>query len=139
MAQTSDSILVEPGKQLPQSVTVRAESDCKSRDVTIHYLLFVPKDYEPSGKKWPLMLFLHGYGECGNGTSELDRVKIHGPPGFVDSRPDFPFVVVTPQCIPPRYDLKEIARAWKSEQLIQLLDHVAKNSNIDPTRVYATD
>ena len=115
IAQTGDSIQVEPGKQLPQSVTVRAESDCKSRDVTIHYLLFAPKDYEPNGKKWPLMLFLHGYGECGNGTSELDRVKIHGPPGFVDSRPDFPFVVVTPQCPPPKYDLKEIARAWKSE------------------------
>jgi predicted peptidase len=138
MAQTSDSIRVEPGKQLPQSLTIRIESEGEPCNVTIHYLLFVPKDYEPNGKKWPLMLFLHGYGECGNGTSDLNRVKLHGPPGFVDSRPDFPFVVITPQCPQPKYDLKEIAKAWKSEQLIQLVDHVADKLNIDPTRVYAT-
>ena len=51
------------------------------------------------GKPWPLLLFLHGLGECGN--NELERVKIHGPPKLVESRPDFPFVLVTPQFPPP--------------------------------------
>ena len=66
MAQTSDSIHVEPGKQLPQSLTIHLDAKAAPRDVTIRYLLFVPKDYKAEGKKWPLMLFLHGLGECSN-------------------------------------------------------------------------
>ena len=31
---------------------------------TIHYLLFLPQGYaNEGGKRWPLMLFLHGAGE----------------------------------------------------------------------------
>jgi len=138
MAERPTEIKFEPGKQSPQEVTVRVENDGKPREVTIHYLLFVPKDYEADGKKAPLMLFLHGYGESGNGTSELDRVKIHGPTNFLESHPEFSFVVVSPQCPQPKHDMKEIAQAWKPAQLIGLLNHVAKNMNIDPTRVYVT-
>ena len=50
-------------------------------------MLFAPKDYTPDGKKWPLMLFLHGLGECSD--NDLDRVKIHGPPKIVDRGPTF--------------------------------------------------
>ena len=50
----------------------------------------MPKNYKANGQKWPLLLFLHGLGECSN--DDLDRVKIHGPAKIVDSRPDFPFV-----------------------------------------------
>ncbi len=136
MVQSGNAIKVEPGKQLPQSVTVHVGTDGEPRDVTIHYMLFVPKDYENEDKQWPLMLFLHGLGECGN--NELEKVKIHGPPGFVDSRPDFPFVVVSPQLPPPPGKMKDVPTAWKSDQLIQLVDHVMKNTRIDPTRVYVT-
>jgi len=136
MAQSTDSINIAPGKQLPQAVTVRVESESEPRDVTIHYMLFAPKDYDADDKKWPLMLFLHGLGECGN--NQLELVKIHGPAGFVDSRPDFPFVVVTPQCPPPKGQMKDVPTAWKPDQLIQLVDHVMKNVKVDPTRVYVT-
>ena len=113
-------------------------------DVTIRYLLFAPKDYKADGKKWPLMLFLHGIGECSN--DDLSRVKIHGPAHLVDSRPDFPFVVVTPQ-LPPPPGYKEgvtlhfgadhcagRARRGKPEELIQLVDHVTAKMNIDRDR-----
>ena len=46
-------------------------------------------------KKWPLMLFLHGSGERG---TDLNKVKKHGPPKIVEQKPDFPFIVVSPQC-----------------------------------------
>jgi predicted peptidase len=149
MAQSGDLISVDPGKQLPQSVKLRIDDDGGRRDITIRYMLFVPQDYKPDGKPWPLMLFLHGLGECSN--DDISRVKIHGPPSFADSRPDFPFVVVTPQLPPPPgYDpesptpLKQdellalVSPAWKAKELIQLLNHVQTNLNIDPTRVYAT-
>lgn len=139
MVQSAHAASVEPGKQLPNSVQVQIKGDDgKPQEVTVHYMLFVPKEYTAEGNKWPLMLFLHGYGECGNGNDELDRVKIHGPAKLVDSRPDFPFVVVTPQCPQPKRDMKEIGKAWKSEQLIQLIDHAIKRLNVDPERVYVT-
>jgi predicted peptidase len=135
MVQTN-SINAQAGKQLPQSVTVQINAANESRDVTMPYLLFAPQDYSADGKKWPLMLFLHGLGESGN--NELERVKIHGPPGFLDSRPDFPFVVVSPQLPPPPGAMKDVPEAWKPEPLIRLVDHVIQNMNVDRTRVYVT-
>jgi predicted peptidase len=149
MAQPSESINVEPGKQLPQSLQIKVRDATRTINATMHYQLFTPQDYKPTGKKWPLMLFLHGLGECGD--NQLDLVKIHGPANIVDTRADFPFVVVTPQLPPiPGYDpdakikqtpeelLALVGPAWKPDQLIQLLDHVEENLNIDPQRVYVT-
>ena len=98
MAQIGD-IKIEPGKQLPQSLTVQVGDKNAPRDVTIRYLLFVPKGYKADGEKWPLMLFLHGLGECSN--DDLNRVKIHGPAKIVEGRPDLPVILITPQCPPP--------------------------------------
>lgn len=146
MTETADPIKVEPGQQLPQKVTVRA-GDKSARDVTIRYMLFVPKDYKSDGKKWPLLLFLHGLGESSN--DDLLRVKIHGPAKLVEKQPDFPFVLVTPQLPPPvAYDpntkrasddvIAIVRRAWKPEELIELIDHVVANLNVDRERIYVT-
>src|SRR5438045_3101196 len=62
--------------------------------VRLDYLLFLPQDYAKSKKSWPLMLFLHGAGESG---TNLARVKALGPPKIVASKPDFPFILVSPQ------------------------------------------
>jgi predicted peptidase len=136
MAQPGEPIKIEPGRQLPQSATVRETSGNGERDLTMYYMLFAPKNYHDDGEPWPLMLFLHGYGECGD--NELERVKIHGPAKLVDSRADFPFVVVTPQCPRPEPNMEEIRRAWRPNQLMQLIDHVSENMNIDRTRLYVT-
>lgn len=134
--EPTGAISIEPGKQLPQVVTVQVPDGDSARDVTIDYLLFVPRDYGADGKRRPLLLFLHGLGECGD--HELERVKIHGPAKLVDSRPDFPFVLVTPQCPPPKGAMKDVPQAWKPDQLIQLVDHVIANLRIDSTRIYVT-
>jgi predicted peptidase len=147
MGKAGDSINIAPGKQLPQSLVVHLDEKPAPRNVTIRYMLFVPKGYKSEGKKWPLILFLHGLGECSN--DDLSRVKIHGPAHFVDSRPDFPFVVVTPQLPPPAgykegvaYSSEQIIAlahdAWKPNELIKLVDHVVSNLNIDRQRVYVT-
>src|SRR5215207_8752716 len=99
MVQSSDSVRTEPGKQLPQSLKIRVAGKQAVSDVTMRYLLFTSKDYKSDGKKSPLMLFLHGLGECS--IDELSRVKTHGPAQLVESQADFPFVVVTPQLPPP--------------------------------------
>lgn len=44
------------------------------------------------------MMFLHGNGERGNGTSELDFVMVHGPlyEAWIQKR-DLPFIIIAPQ------------------------------------------
>ena len=100
------------------------------RDVVVHvtmdYLLFLPKDYETSRRKWPLMLFLHGAGETG---TDIEKVKTHGPPKIVADKPDFPFILVSPQ-----------ARqfGWKPEYLKALIDEIVAKYRVDKDRIYCT-
>lgn len=148
MAEVTEPPRVEPGEQLPQALTIHVGEKGQERDVTIRYQLFVPKHYQATGEKLPLILFLHGLGECSN--EDLNRVKIHGPAKIVDGKPDFPFIVVTPQCpLPAGYDpknpgklpadvLDHVIHAWKPEELVQLVDHIEKNLNVDPEREYIT-
>ena len=74
------------------------------KDITINiqYLIAVPQE-EPATEGWPLMLFLHGLGECG---SDINLVKRHGPPKRIENEKRFPFVVVSPQC--PRNVREEV-------------------------------
>ena len=65
--------------------------------VKFNYLLFLPEGYESSEKKWPLILFLHGGGETGN---EIEKVKATGLPKLLETKRDFPFVVISPQSAP---------------------------------------
>jgi predicted peptidase len=141
MFHPQGTITLEPGKQLPQTVLVRIQDssdqdDGGVREYSLHYLLFTPREYASGNTQWPLLLFLHGLGECG--VNELERVKIHGPAKLVESRPDFPFVVVAPQCAPPPGGLSAVPTAWQTEPLVALIDHVMANMRIDPTRVYVT-
>ena len=97
-------------------------------EVKLNYLLFLPKDYgKEQGRKWPVIMFLHGAGERGD---DLEKVKIHGPPKIVEGRPDFPFIVVSPQCPADKW--------WDPQELVALLDEVLANYDADPDRVYLT-
>ncbi|MFK7987323.1 MAG: hypothetical protein AB8I08_14965 [Sandaracinaceae bacterium] len=63
---------------------------------------YLPGGYSASGAthRYPLLVFLHGRGERGNGTSQLDRVLRHGPPRLIQEAawaPALPMVVVSPQ------------------------------------------
>jgi predicted peptidase len=100
------------------------------RRVTLHadYLLFLPKGYDPSAdKRWPLILFLHGAGERGTNVWQVD---VHGPANYIADHPDFPFILVSPQC--PAYE------TWSSDVLLGLLDEVCAAHKVDPQRVYLT-
>ena len=63
------------------------------------FFLYLPKGYnENPERQWPVILFLHGDGERGNGKDELDYVLIHGPlyEAWVQKR-DLPFIIISPQ------------------------------------------
>ncbi|MDB5289907.1 MAG: phospholipase/carboxylesterase [Phycisphaerales bacterium] len=104
----------------------------KQVEMKLNYLLYLPPDYnKDASKKWPLMLFLHGSGERG---SDVNKVKIHGPPKMVelykDSQLAREFIIVSPQCPDGRW--------WKPDELEALLDDTAEHYRIDADRVYLT-
>ena len=115
---------VPPGSQ--QSQMFEKEI---TKTVSCNYLLFLPEEYGKKRQRWPLILFLHGAGERGD---DLKKVKVHGPPKMVESRKDFPFILVSPQC--PEDDW------WteKVEVLINLVDDIAARYKVDKKRIYLT-
>lgn len=105
-------------QQFEKEITVKAK---------LKYLLFLPAGYEPSGKAWPLLLFLHGAGESGD---DLAKVKLHGPPKLIENKTrDFPCIVVSPQ---------SPGRGWNADILAGLLDDLAAKYRVDKDRVYLT-
>lgn len=108
--------------------TVERLETARSQKIELKYLLFLPKDYSGQGAKtWPLILFLHGAGERG---SDIWKVAVHGPPKYVGSHPDFPFIVVSPQC--PE------GQIWSNDALLALLDDVTSKCKVDRSRIYLT-
>lgn len=96
---------------------------------SLNYLRHLPADYgkEP-GKKWPMILFLHGAGERGD---DIEMIKKHGIARVNEER-ELPFVTIAPQC-PENH--------WWSD-FLPLLDELVVQAidtlNVDPNRVYLT-
>jgi predicted esterase len=111
----------EPGRTQPR--TFECQTVTKA-----DYLLFLPRDYQSgTGKRWPLIFFLHGAGERGTNVSQ---VATHGPLKYAAAHPDFPFIVVAPQC--------PSDEQWSDEVLLRLLDGVLRDYAVDSHRVYLT-
>jgi len=99
------------------------------RKVDGQFLLYLPHGFtEHPASKYPLLIFLHGSGESG---FDIDKLKKHGPPQFLDGRPDFPFIVASPQApYPPR--------GFDPEELTLFLGQLLQRLPIDKQRVYLT-
>ena len=109
----------EPGKQQAESAEIK---------IQMHYLLHLPQSYgEDKAKKWPVIVFLHGSGERG---TDLNLVKVHGPPKLVAKDSDFPFIVVSPQC--------PAEQRWTPFVLSGMLDSVIAKYAVDQERIYLT-
>src|SRR5262249_49666144 len=94
-----------------------------SHRVHLSYLLFLPARYATShDTRWPLILYLHGGSLRGENVEQLRTL---GLPHKLESEPDFPFVVISPQC--------PTGEIWTdSEAIDALLDRVIRDYRIDP-------
>jgi predicted peptidase len=118
-----EKIMLSPGRQQVQQF-----HQAISRHLNTEYLLYVPKAYESSPQHhWPCLLFLHGAGERGR---DLHRVKSQGLPKMLQSREDFPFLVVSPQC--------SSSTTWHIGVLDAVLNEVVSSYRIDRDRLYVT-
>ena len=119
----------EDGPMKPNTDSQRAMKLQRPVVMKIGYLLYLPKDYGKTQDKWPLMIFLHGAGERG---SDLNKVKVHGPPKLIERGKDLPFIIVSPQCPSGHW--------WptKVETVMALIDEIVEKYNVDESRIYLT-
>lgn len=99
---------------------------------TVGYYSYRPEEYylHPD-QKFPLLVFLHGSAEKGNGTTELSRVLTHGPPKLIAFGTDLPFIVVSPQ-------LPSSQGGWSVSHIDELITRAKSENRVDTTRIYLT-
>lgn len=105
----------------------------------IGFLEFRPGDYE-SEQKHPLIIFLHGIGEHGNGTTDLHKIHCCGLPSYIRKGHNMEFtwngktesfVVLMPQ-LAPKFG------GWQSFYVNELIDYAKRSLNIDADRIFVT-
>ncbi len=97
------------------------------------YYEYLPPGYADGTQDYPLLVFIHGLGENGNGTTELNRVLANGPPRLIneDSWDNArPFVVLSPQ--------RGGGGCTSASQIENFIDFALLNYDINPERVYLT-
>ena len=96
------------------------------------YILYLPENYDPH-KKYPLILFLHGAGERGDGQEMLELVNVHGVARYASCGTyELDAIVLCPQC--PQ------GRVWNQLvfDLYALVDSVAEQYGADRRRMSIT-
>jgi predicted peptidase len=93
------------------------------------YLLYLPKDYQRTSKKYPIIFYLHGSSQKGE---DLSRLKAYGPPYAIENGRNFECIIVSPQC-PGNVPL------WSSEKWFEtLFTKIRTTYRIDDKKVYLT-
>lgn len=124
---------------LAMPATARAAEDelverpLGSTDAPYGHLEYVPPGYEAGTDKHPIILFLHGAGESGDGVTNLfGAMTAHGPAKLINQGDtyfaDSGFLVFAPQS----------PGGWDQNQVHNLLGYIAANFRVDPRRVYIT-
>lgn len=122
------------------SAQLTAKSLKAANNENIGFYEFKPIGYDPS-IKYPLIVFLHGFGERGNGTTQLSRVLNNGLPlniknghkmTFTWNGKTETFVVLIPQLNEGSYSF------WQHFYIDEMLKYGKANFNIDEDRIFLT-
>ena len=110
-----------------------------SNGIFFGFYEYKPSNYTTS-VKYPLIIFLHGISERGNGTTELYKVKAQGLPKniaagntmtFTWNGKKETFLVLIPQC-------RKTDTLWKPFYIDEMLKYAKKNLSIDTNRIILT-
>lgn len=110
----------------------------------IGFYEFTPPGYsQNTSVKYPLIIFLHGIGERGNGTTELWLAKREGIPKYIDQGNTMTFtwngktesfIVLTPQCA------SDTKWYWEGQDIYvrEMINYAKKNLRVDTNRIILT-
>lgn len=97
------------------------------------YYEYLPQGYDSNNQSYPLLVFIHGLGENGNGDSELDNLLATGIPRLIDDDQwdeQRPFIVLSPQ--------NSQGGCTRSSAIHDFINFAKENYRINPQRVYLT-
>ncbi|MEP6748308.1 MAG: prolyl oligopeptidase family serine peptidase [Bacteroidota bacterium] len=109
-----------------------------SPDSMIGFLEFRPPDY--GSQLHPLIIFLHGRDERGNGSTQINLVSNNGIPRYCANRASLKFtvngksssfIVLSPQ-------LNKQYGSWQTYYIKEMIKYAKANLQIDTNRIYIT-
>ena len=129
-----------------QKISYEHKSFTSQDGTELKYRLLTPPD-NAHGKKFPLVVFLHGAGERG---SDNEKQLIHGSQMFLNptNREKFPAYVIFPQCPEDKYwafskrpsSFYEMTAEETATPILlaikELIDSYLTNPTVDESRVY---
>jgi poly(3-hydroxybutyrate) depolymerase len=115
------SIVVALLAALPASAQ-QAAVPLGSSDAPYGFYRYLPDGYDSnSSDEWPVVVFLHGLGQIGNGTDQLHRVLALGVPQNINNGADYPFIAISPQS----------PGEWNVTSIDAMIEFVKSNYRVD--------
>lgn len=127
---------------------VKSYTSTDANGITIPYRLYVPTDYD-SSKSYPMLLFMHGYGERGSDN----YIQLKNNTGIITNllqqASQYPCIIIVPQCPNttrwvatdynvPAYSLDTTPISDAVKAVMEIVGQVNTSYNIDQTRKYIT-
>lgn len=123
-----------PAQQIARSLTA-------SNGQFIGFYEYKPTDYSANPTtKYPLIIFMHGIGERGNGTTQLSRVAGNAIPKYINAGHKMrffwngkweTFLVLSPQ-------LSDQLGSWQPYYVEEMVKYAKNNLRIDTNRIIVT-
>lgn len=137
--ETTDDNNPDPGTDIPETAPPVQKGVTYNVSTNIQgYQEALPARYDSTTKKYPLLIFVHGTGELGNGSTDLSKVTNVAvpaliknkkfPPAFEVNGKSYSFIVISPQC-----------KAWPSPiDINTLINYAVSKYRVDTTRLYVS-
>ena len=97
------------------------------------YYEYLPQGYDTDMQSYPLIVFIHGLGENGDGDSQLNDLLVTGIPRLINDDQwddERPFIVLSPQ--------NSLGGCTRSSSIFNFINYAKENYRINPNRVYLT-
>src|SRR5215203_3636137 len=108
------------------------------------YVEYLPEGYATSGQTYPLLVFLEGIGETGDGSlTDLQKLLNNGPPMYINNG-SFPssftvngqthrFIIITPQIKTPFW-----MRDPTPDEINDVITYAVQHYRVNTSRIYLT-
>ncbi|MFT3824525.1 MAG: dienelactone hydrolase family protein [Chitinophagaceae bacterium] len=122
--------VVETQPAVQKGITVDVNSNIGG------YMQALPALYDSTTKTYPMIVFIHGIGELGNGSSNLSAAANNGTPALIKNKKfpasftvngkSYSFIVISPQF-----------KAWpSSDDVNAMVNYAIAKYRVDTTRIY---
>ncbi len=127
-------------------------ADLSGKSYNLLYRFYLPENYNEK-YKYPLVVYFHGYGECGSNNLNQLSPDFDFLPNLLNGENlvRYPAIVIAPQCpvgevwatksydtFFTQYDITETPETKSMRATLALMDQLGKEYSVDQDRIYVT-